>query len=416
MKIALLGYGKEGQSTEKYFKAHYDNLECDVFNNFTYDEIKKNDFSSYDMVFRSPSVPPLNLPNETSMTKYFFDHCPCPIIGVTGTKGKGTTCSFIESILSAIGKDAHLLGNIGNPAIDALDELTENSIIVFELSSFQLWDLKKSPQIAVVLRIEPDHLNVHKDFDDYVNAKSHIAAFQSPDDAIIYFKNNPNSVKIAEKSPASHRFSYPYEPTPKISELLNSLKVPGDHNKENASCALLAVAAFLNIPLEKLVETHHSAIKTALENFQGLPHHLEFVRSINGVDYYDDSFSASYPSLEVAIKAFPNRKVVLIAGGKDRNLDLNPVKKAIFEAPNLEKAILIGETRFKLAENENPGLFILKDDFKDAISSAQTIAEAIATDEQSPVVLLSPGAASFDMFKDFYDRGEKFQQYVKELK
>lgn len=416
MKIALLGYGKEGQSTEKYFKSHFDNLECDVFDNFTYDEIKKKDFSSYDMVFRSPSVPPLNLPNETSMTKYFFDQCPCLIIGVTGTKGKGTTCFFIESILSAIGKDTYLLGNIGNPAIDALDKLTKDSVVVFELSSFQLWDLKKSPQIAVVLRIEPDHLNVHKDFDDYVDAKSHIAAYQSPDNAIIYFKNNPNSVKIAEKSPALHRFSYPYEPTAKTSELLNSLKVPGDHNKENASCALLAVAAFLNIPLEELIETHYSAIKTALENFQGLPHHLEFVRSMNGVDYYDDSFSASYPSLEVAIKAFPDRKVILIAGGKDRNLDLLPIKRAIFEAPNLEKAILIGETRFKLAENEDPNLFILKDDFRDAVFAAQKIAEVAVADGRSPVVLLSPGAASFDMFRDFYDRGDKFQQYVKELK
>jgi UDP-N-acetylmuramoylalanine--D-glutamate ligase len=267
----------------------------------------------------------------------------------------------------------------------------------------------------VVLRIEADHLNVHKDFDDYVNAKGHIAEYQTPNDTIIYFKNNPYSVQIAEKSPAKHRFSYPYTLTPELSELLNSLKVPGDHNKENASCALLAVAAYLKISLAELVKTHYSAIQSALENFQGLPHHLEFVRTLNHVDYYDDSFSASYPSLEVAIKAFPNHKVILIAGGKDRNLDLKPIKKAIFEAPNLAKAILIGETRSDLAKDENPDLYILKDDFKDAVNTAQKLAETIAA--KSPtVVLLSPGAASFDMFKNFYDRGEKFQQYVKELK
>ena len=113
MKIALLGYGKEGKSTEAYFKKHFEDLKCDIFENFTYDEIKQNDYSSYDMIFRSPSVPPLHLPNETSVTKYFFDHCPCPIIGVTATKGKGTTCSFIKSLLDAINEDAYLVGNIG---------------------------------------------------------------------------------------------------------------------------------------------------------------------------------------------------------------------------------------------------------------------------------------------------------------
>ena len=109
MKIALLGYGKEGQSTESYFKKHHEDLECDVFENFTPEEISQKDFSDYDYVFRSPSVPPLNLPNETSVTKYFFDHCPCPIIGVTATKGKGTTCSFIASLLKAHHDDVYLV-------------------------------------------------------------------------------------------------------------------------------------------------------------------------------------------------------------------------------------------------------------------------------------------------------------------
>ena len=186
MKIAILGYGLEGKSVEKYFKSHFDNLECDIFENFTYDEIKQRDYSSYDMIFRSPSVPPLNLPNETSITKYFFEHCPCPIIGVTATKGKGTICSFIESILSALKEDVYLVGNIGNPAIDVLDNLKETSVVVYEMSSFQLWDLKKSPNVAIVLRIEPDHLNVHKDFNEYVYAKSAISRYKSEQDFLVY--------------------------------------------------------------------------------------------------------------------------------------------------------------------------------------------------------------------------------------
>ena len=416
MKIAILGYGKEGKSLEAYFKQHYHDLECDIFDNFSSDEIQKKDFSTYDIVFRSPSVPPLHLNNESSATKYFFDHCPCRIIGVTGTKGKGTTCSFIDAILKSLKLSSHLVGNIGYPAIDILDNLSENDVVVFEMSSFQLWDLTKSPQTAVVLRIEPDHLNVHKDFDDYVNAKSHIAEFQSPNDNLIYFKNNPSSVQISQKSPG-HKFPYPLDnPSDALKDMLNSIEVPGDHNKENAEAALITVAAFLGTPLDSLIAEHRSELKDALSSFKGLPHHLEFVRTLNDVDYYDDSFSASSPSLEVAIKAFPDRPVILIAGGKDRGLDLTPHKNAIFKAPNLAKAILIGETSQALAQDAPENKFIIEESLENAVHDARKLAEGLALSTAKPVVLLSPGAASFDMFKDFYERGELFQQYVKELK
>ncbi|MBQ3436674.1 UDP-N-acetylmuramoyl-L-alanine--D-glutamate ligase [Candidatus Saccharibacteria bacterium] len=417
MKIALLGHGKEGQAVEKCLKQHHKNVECDIFENFTYDEIKSKDFSEYDFVFRSPSVPPLHLKNETSVTKYFFDHCPCKIIGVTGTKGKGTTCSFIKAILDAMGQKAYLVGNIGKPSIDILDDLQASDVVVYEMSSFQLWDLQKSPQTAVVLRIEPDHLNVHKDFDDYVDAKSHIASFQSKDDNLIYFKDNPSSVKIADKSPAK-KFPYPLDnPSEQLKKLLGSLQVPGKHNQENAEAALITCSAFLGIPLEEFIAQNYTKLESALQSFKGLPHHLEFVRTLNDVDYYDDSFSASSPSLEVAIKAFPNQKVILIAGGKDRGLDLKPHKQAIFTASNLEKALLIGETRFNLSADENSEKYLLFENFEDAVTTAKTIAEDLAkTEKAHPVVLLSPGAASFDMFKDFYERGDKFQQIVRSFK
>ena len=173
MKIALLGYGKEGKSAEKYFKNQYQDAVFDIFENETPEELKQRDYSSYDMILRSPSIPPLHLDNETSLTRYFFDHCPCPIIGVTATKGKGTTCSFIKSLLDTEHADAYLVGNIGNPAIDILDDLKPTSVVVYEMSSFQLWDLEKSPHIAVIGQLEPDHLNVHKDYADYLSAKPH---------------------------------------------------------------------------------------------------------------------------------------------------------------------------------------------------------------------------------------------------
>lgn len=409
MRILLLGYGKEGKAIENYFKSHHEDITIDILENFNSEDLKQRDYSSYDIIFRSPSVPPLRLPNEFSATRYFFEHCPSPIIGVTGTKGKGTTCSFIKAILSGLGEDAHLVGNIGIPTINVLDELKPTSVVVFEMSSFQLWDLEKSPHIAVVLRIEADHLNVHNGYDDYVNAKGHIAEYQTEKDSIVYFKDNEDSVKIAKKSKGQH-FAYPLDQkSEKLRELLDSLKVPGEHNKEDAEAALIAVAAFYNISLDDLIDQNFDKLKVALQSFTGLPHHIEFVKNLNGVDYYDDSFSASYPSLEVAIKSFPDKNVFLIAGGKDRGLDLTPIKHAIFSAKNLKKAILIGETKEKLAENEDSEKYLLKDTLEDAVNIAKELAE----DSENAVVLLSPGAASFDMFKDFYDRGDKFQKIVK---
>ena len=408
MKIAILGYGKEGKSVENYFKEK--SSEIKIFDGFTNEGLEKLDLNGFDMVFRSPSVKPLDS-SWTSITKYFFDNCICPIIGVTGTKGKGTTCSMITAILESLGKTVHLVGNIGNPALDILDKIQPEDIVVYEMSSFQLWDLSVSPKISVVLRIEPDHLNVHKDFEDYKNAKSHIAEFQAESDSCIFFKDNENSVEIAEKS-AGKKFPYPLEGKSELlKEVLNSLTVPGDHNKENAEAALLAVSAFFELPLEKFLEENKSAIKSALSSFKGLPHHIEFIRELNGVKYYDDSFSASFPSLDAALKSFPENKIVLIAGGKDRNLDLNPAKRVIFDNKNLEKAVLIGETKELLSSKENPDKFILCDTLESAVGTAQEIAE----NTENSIVLLSPGAASFDMFKDFYDRGEKFQALVKGL-
>ena len=413
MKILLLGYGIEGKSAERYCKKHFKDATIDVLESFDPQKIRENDYSSYDILFRSPSVSPLGLKNESSVTKYFFDHCPCKIIGVTGTKGKGTTCSLIKAILTSIGKTTYVVGNIGRPALDVLDDLSENDTIVYELSSFQLWDLHKSPNIAVVLRIEPDHLNVHKDYDDYVSAKANITKFQTENDSLIYFKDNQDSAKIANSSPAGHKLPYPNsDKTPELLELLDYLHVPGNHNKENAEAALLAVSALLGISLNELISRHQEEIKTAFLDFKPLPHHLEFVRELNDIKYYDDSFSASYPSLDVALKAFPDRKIVLIAGGKDRGLDLTAIKNTIFKTDNLTKAILIGETKYKLSENENPGKYEFAETLNEAVNKARKSAE----ETKSDIVLLSPGAASFDMFKDFYDRGDQFKEIVKDLK
>ncbi|MBR3138411.1 UDP-N-acetylmuramoyl-L-alanine--D-glutamate ligase [Candidatus Saccharibacteria bacterium] len=408
MKIALLGYGKEGQSTENYFKKHHDDLECDVFENFTPEEISQKYFSNYDYVFRSPSVPPLNLPNETSVTKYFFDHCPCPIIGVTATKGKGTTCSFIASLLKAHHDDVYLVGNIGTPASDILDDLKPTSVVVYEMSSFQLWDLQKSPHIAVLGQLEPDHLNVHKDMADYLNAKANITKYQSENDYLVYFKNNPETVKIAEKSHAT-LVAYP---SVIPAEIQNAITIPGKHNQDNAIAAITAVACYKNLSLEDYLNKYQSEIISGLQNFHGLPHRLEFLRELNQVKYYDDNFSTNPSSTRVAINSFPNDNLVVIIGGRDKtdNQDLPEIYE-ILQTENIKKIILLGESGHALAKKYQDDRFIITESLQEAVNTARQEAEALSPS----IVLMSPSAASFDMFENVYDRGDQFKRLIGDL-
>lgn len=414
MKIAILGYGKEGKSAESYF--HNQGQDIQIFDNFTPAEIAQEDFSNFDLVLRSPSLQPRA--GWSSMTRYFFDHCPCPIIGVTGTKGKGTTCSIIATILKALGHKVWLVGNIGTPALDVLNQVQSSDIVVYEMSSFQLWDLEKSPHIAVVLRIESDHLNVHKDYADYVSAKANIAKYQTTQDFCIYNQNNIDSITIAEQS-AGTKIPYPTSnKSTMLINILNALNLPGEHNRENAEAALRAVAAYLDQNLEELLTQNTNTLRKTFANFHGLPHRLQFLRELNRVQYYDDNFSSAFPALDVALAAFPDQPIALIAGGKDRGIDLTPTKQHIFHnTPNLTKVFLIGETSSLLAKDEDPKKYQLCTGLAEAFVAAQQFAEDTAKQSSTPVVLLmSPGAPSFDMFQDFVDRGEQFQKLVQEAK
>ena len=406
MKIALLGHGKEGQAAEKYFKNQHGDAVFDIFENETPAELSQRDYSHYDMIFRSPSIPPLHLDNETSLTRYFFDHCPCPIIGVTATKGKGTTCSFIKSLLDAEHADAYLVGNIGNPAIEVLDQLTPDSVVVYEMSSFQLWDLKKSPHIAVIGQLEPDHLNVHKDYDDYLAAKAHITKYQTNQDYLIYYVKNPETTKIAKTSKAQiipYPFSIP-------DDIKDAIKLPGLHNQENAIAAIAAVAASKNISPDEYLATSADVIKQGLADFKGLPHRLEFIRELNGVKYYDDNFATNASSTKVAINSFPDDKLIIIIGGRDKtnNEDLPEIYE-LLQAPNIEKIILMGESGHALAEKYQDDRFTLVESLEEAVQTAQKSATS------GDIVLMSPAAASFDMFKNVYDRGDQYKLLVRSL-
>lgn len=412
MKIALLGYGKEGQAVEQYFRKHDNDFECGIFSDFTPEEIRQKDFTGYDLVFRSPSVPPMRLKNETSATRYFFEHCPCPIIGVTATKGKGTTCSFIKSLLDASGQDAHLVGNIGVPAIDILDYLTPESIVVYELSSFQLWDLTVSPHIAVIGHLEPDHLNIHRDYDDYLAAKSHICTYQNKNDFVVYYADNPESVEIAKKSNAV-AIAYPFEID---EEIKNAVKLPGKHNLNNALAAIAAVACYKNISLDEYLSDFRSEIITGLDNFKGLPHRLEFLREIDGVKIYDDNFSTNPSSTRVAVEAFPDSNETVIIGGRDKtNYEDLPEIYEILKAGQVKNIVLIGESGRELATRYHDERFRLANSLEEAFILGLRLAKESSSAGVDSILLMSPAAASFDMFDSVYDRGDKFKNLVDRL-
>ncbi len=410
MKILLLGYGKEGQALEKYFKSHDNSAEIEIWQDFDVEELKQRDYSHYDIIFRSPSVPPLHLKNESSITKYFFDHCPCPIIGVTATKGKGTTCSFIKSILDSLKEDAYLVGNIGEPAINALDELEPSSVVVYEMSSFQLWDLQKSPHIAVIGTIEPDHLNVHKDYSDYKNAKANICRFQTKDDYLIYYQDNPESVELTNATDKPQKIAYPFE-IPE--DFKKAITLPGRHNENNAIAAIAAASCYKNISPNEFLREYKSEIITGLRSFHGLPHRLEFVREIDGIKFYDDNFSTNTASLKVALDSFPGEKIIPIVGGLDKTdyADL-PELYEILRTSLTPSIILIGESghefKARYGESALKDRLVLADSLEDAVKKAYESAKS--TD--ATIVLMSPAAASFDMFENVYDRGDKYKQII----
>ncbi len=420
MKIAILGYGKEGTSAEKYFRAHHPGIEIAIFDNFQPDQLAQTNLSDFDTVVRSPSVPPLDQ-HWSSITKLFFNHCPCPIIGVTGTKGKGTTCSIIIALLKALQKKVWLVGNVGTPALDVLDQIKSDDVAVYELSSFQLWDLEKSPHIAVVLKIEPDHLNIHRDFTDYVDAKANIAKHQTTDDTCIYYAPDSESIQVAMQS-QGHKVPYPLAISQLTSNLrlytlFQNLNLPGQHNQENAQAALLAVTNYLQLSLDELIDQHYDLLLKTFQTLQGLPHRLQFLRELNNVVYYDDNFSTNPASTQVALAAFPKTPIILIAGGRDKTnyTDLPELINLFRATPTLQKVILIGESGQELTKRVSDQDWTFTQTLADAVNLAHTEAEKIATPNQKVIVLMSPAAASFDMFENVYDRGQQFQKLIQDL-
>jgi len=419
-KIAVLGFGREGRSILKYLKNRTKaeiwildkNKKLNIPSGIK-SQLGKNylsNFKKFNIVFRSPGIP-YNLPQIqhavkngakiTSATKIFFNKAKGTIIGITGTKGKSTISSLLYKILRNCGNNVYLAGNIGKPAIEIIPKLKNDSKAILELSSFQLQDLKRSPHIAIVADIFPDHLDAHKNMREYLNAKANIARKQKKSDIIFYFKGNKYSKWIAQKSRGK-----------KIA--VNSKNFPFKNTDMAA-----AVARHLGCP-EKII------IKT-ISGFRGLPHRLEFVRKIkfdhsrhsHYISFYNDSASTNPNTSAAAINSF-NNPIILIAGGADKNLDYKPLAQAIKKSGNVKIIILFGENKSKI-KNElrimNKELGIeTANGLKSAVNLAYQTAKKSIIHNSPFIILLSPGSASFDMFHDYADRGEKFKKIVKTLK
>lgn len=354
------------------------------------------------------------LDKVTTVTNEFFKVCLSKnIIGVTGTKGKGTTSTLIAKMLETDEKKVHLGGNIGIPPLDMLkDGIAPEDWVVLELANFQLIDIKYSPHIGVCLMVVPEHMDWHQDMAEYIQAKQQMFAQQKPEDIAIYFANDENSTRIASIGQGK---KIPYFAAPgavvengkikidsKVICETDEIKLLGEHNWQNV-CA--AITAFWQ------VSQNVSAIRSVVTTFAGLEHRLELVREHEGIKFYNDSFGTTPETAMVAIKAFQEPKVVIL-GGSDKGSGYGDLAKTVKEN-NVRKVVLIGKMAPKIREALD---MVGYHEVVDGGSTMSSIVEAARQQAQfGDIVLLSTACASFDMFKNYKDRGEQFKSVVQSL-
>lgn len=382
-----------------------------------------------DVIFRTPGMRP-DVPELaaavargstlTSEMEVFFEVCPCPIIAVTGSDGKTTTTTIIAELLRSAGKTVHLGGNIGHPLLAETPSIQPEDVAVLELSSFQLMTMGRSPHIAVITNLSPNHLDVHKNFAEYITAKENIFTHQNTQDIAVFNADNSITAQQAERALGRARlFSRKNEVEDGVflrdgkiiarhggqeRVVMNreDIRLPGEHNVENYLAAIAAVDGMVS----------DDRIAAFARSFGGVEHRIELIRTLDGVRWYNDSIASS-PSRTIAgLRAFPE-KVILIAGGKDKGIsyaELGPVVN-----DHVKLLLLCGATagviRESVEQAENyQGLEII--DVADYHQAAQIARERAA---EGDVVILSPASTSFDRFKNFMERGKAFKEVVNGL-
>lgn len=450
-RIAVIGLGVSNIPLIDYFYAHGANVVA--FDNRNKENIdfsviqKLEDYNmlyylgenslehliGFDYIFRSPSCRP-DIPEIvkevengailTSEIEKVLELSPSTVIGVTGSDGKTTTTTLIYKILEANGYKCFLGGNIGTPLFTRISEMKPEDMVVLELSSFQLMNMKISPKVAVVTNISPNHLNVHKDYQEYIDSKMNIFLHQDENGILVINADNEITKEFYKKAKGKVRYfssnqilenGIIFDKSEKIIKLCEdgvrkhlikqkNMKLRGNHNCENA-CA--AISATLDYAKEDIT-------RKTIEEFPGVEHRLEYIRTIDGVEWFNDSIGSS-PSRTIAGLNSFEEKIVLIAGGYDKHLDYTPIAKPILQ--NVSKLILIGQTADKIekavkdeASLEGKSLPIYRcNKFEEIV----TIAKEVATEGE--IVLFSPASASFDLFKNFEERGNYFKELVNNL-
>jgi UDP-N-acetylmuramoylalanine--D-glutamate ligase len=430
MNIAIVGYARDGQTALHYWQSLGANVTvCDqredivvpegVSTQLGADHLKG--LGKFDLIVRTSGLNPATITAQnpgtegkiTTVINEFMRVCPTQnVIGITGTKGKSTTSTLIAKMLEASGKHVVLGGNIGIPALELLPEVTPESWVVLEMSSYQLSDIQYSPHIGVCLMMAPEHLNWHEDLDDYIEAKKHMFVYQKPGDTAIYYADDETSHAIAAASPGK---KIPYAAAPgayiqdgkivvDMEEIcdVTELKLLGEHNQQNACAAVTAVWQVIK---------EVASIRSVLTTFTGLPHRLDLVREIDGVKYYNDSFASAPPAAGAALQAIPGKKVMII-GGFDRQLPLDELVARILDyRHDIRRILLVGASAKRVAaELDQAGFANYQISEAKDMDGIVTTARQLAHKNDS--VVLSPGFPSFDMFKDFEDRGNQFVKAV----
>ncbi len=398
---------------------------------FSFGDNYLSKLKGFDIIFRSPSCMPTTpeILDEikrgaivTTEVEMLMKMAPCKVIGVTGSDGKTTTTSLIYAILKHAGFNCYLGGNIGTPLFTSLDKMLPEDIIVLELSSFQLIDMEISPDISVITNITPNHLNIHSSYEEYIEAKKNIFKEQSENGILVL--NYDNEITKNCKAEANGKVIY-FSSKEKLEDgvivdegiikecndklrrhilATNQLILRGMHNYENVCAAIAATKQLVDI--DTIIE--------AVTQFKGVEHRLEFIREIDGVKWYNDSIGTSPTRTIAGLNSF-DEDIILIAGGYDKHLDYEPIAKPIVE--KVKGLILIGQTSDKIyyvvskeLEKEDKDLPIYQcDEFEQTVKIAKQIAKP------GQIVLFSPASASFDLFKNFEERGNKFKELVNKI-
>jgi UDP-N-acetylmuramoylalanine--D-glutamate ligase len=397
-KILILGYGKEGQAVERFLKRVVPESQITIAD--------KKDDENYllkqkdaDLVVRSPGVKIEQVFKKwTTATNIFFGNFPGTIIGVTGTKGKSTTTALIAAMIRQKKKDVRLVGNIGYPMLDELETATKETIAVVELSSYQLADLYFSPHITLVVNWYPEHRDFHGSFEAYKKAKQNSILFQTEADYFIY---DPHEQEVASWVPITkakkieYTSDFPFDKT--------TIPLIGEHNKRNIQGALTVA---------RLFEVTNEEAQKAVQSFIPLPHRLQKVGEYKGVTFYDDAISTTPESTIAALNSLVKVDTILL-GGQDRGYDFTLLADMLQEK-NVKSIVLFPETGFRIKQ-----VLLSLNDYNPVILETSDMEQAVAFAYQNcsknSICLLSTASPSYSLWKNFEEKGDLFQKYVKLL-